>query len=105
MAMTDQAQHGAGHQSVAGRRFTGALTSWERHPADLARFLVASLVCMAGVALTQLVRPGAPVVYGNFTVDAHMRSGSPSFAISDSAASQRARSVTPASELVVAPAG
>ena len=52
MAMTDQAQHGAGHQSVAGRRFTGALTSWERHPADLARFLVASLVCMAGVALT-----------------------------------------------------
>jgi trimethylamine--corrinoid protein Co-methyltransferase len=34
---------------------------------------------LMGVALTQLVRPGAPVVYGNFTVDAHMRSGSPSF--------------------------
>ncbi|MBI3241114.1 MAG: trimethylamine methyltransferase family protein [Chloroflexi bacterium] len=34
---------------------------------------------LAGAMLTQLVRPGAPVVYGNFTVDAHMRSGSPSF--------------------------
>ena len=51
-ALTDQAQRGAGHQSVAGRRFHGALTIWERYPADLARFLVASLVCMAGVALT-----------------------------------------------------
>jgi trimethylamine---corrinoid protein Co-methyltransferase len=34
---------------------------------------------LAGVMLAQLVQPGAPVVYGNFTVDAHMRSGSPSF--------------------------
>jgi trimethylamine---corrinoid protein Co-methyltransferase len=34
---------------------------------------------LVGAALTQLVNPGAPVVYGNFTVDAHMRSGSPSF--------------------------
>lgn len=34
---------------------------------------------LVGVALTQLVNPGAPVIYGNFTVDAHMRSGSPSF--------------------------
>jgi trimethylamine--corrinoid protein Co-methyltransferase len=34
---------------------------------------------LVGVALTQLVNPGCPVVYGNFTVDAHMRSGSPSF--------------------------
>ncbi len=34
---------------------------------------------LAGVLLTQLVRPGAPVVYGAFTTDAHMRSGSPSF--------------------------
>ncbi len=34
---------------------------------------------LVGVALTQLVNPNAPVVYGNFTVDAHMRSGSPSF--------------------------
>ncbi|MBM4422326.1 MAG: trimethylamine methyltransferase family protein [Chloroflexi bacterium] len=34
---------------------------------------------LVGIALTQLINPGAPVLYGNFTVDAHMRSGSPSF--------------------------
>lgn len=34
---------------------------------------------LAGVALTQLVRPGAPVVYGGFTTNIDMRSGSPSF--------------------------
>lgn len=40
---------------------------------------------LIGVALTQLVNPGAPVVYGNFTVDAHMRSGSPSFGTAEGA--------------------
>ncbi|MEK7784638.1 MAG: trimethylamine methyltransferase family protein, partial [Chloroflexota bacterium] len=40
---------------------------------------------LVGVMLTQLVRPGAPVVYGNFTVDAHMRSGSPSFGTPEAA--------------------
>jgi trimethylamine--corrinoid protein Co-methyltransferase len=34
---------------------------------------------LAGVALTQLVRPGAPVVYGGFTTNVDMKSGSPSF--------------------------
>jgi trimethylamine--corrinoid protein Co-methyltransferase len=34
---------------------------------------------LAGVALTQLVRPGAPVVYGGFTTNIDMRGGSPSF--------------------------
>jgi trimethylamine--corrinoid protein Co-methyltransferase len=34
---------------------------------------------LAGVALTQLVRPGAPVVYGGFTTNADMKSGSPAF--------------------------
>lgn len=34
---------------------------------------------LAGIALLQLVRPGAPVVYGGFTTNADMRSGSPSF--------------------------
>lgn len=32
---------------------------------------------LAGVVLTQLVRPGAPVIYGGFTVDMDMRSGNP----------------------------
>lgn len=34
---------------------------------------------LAGIALAQLVRPGAPVVYGGFTTDTHMRSGNPAF--------------------------
>jgi trimethylamine--corrinoid protein Co-methyltransferase len=32
-----------------------------------------------GVALTQLVRPGAPVIYGSFTSNVDLRSGSPAF--------------------------
>lgn len=34
---------------------------------------------LAGIALTQLVRPGAPVVYGGFTTNVDMRSGAPAF--------------------------
>ncbi|MEM7330962.1 MAG: trimethylamine methyltransferase family protein [Chloroflexota bacterium] len=34
---------------------------------------------LAGVALTQLVRPGAPVVYGGFTTNTDLKSGSPAF--------------------------
>jgi len=34
---------------------------------------------LAGVTLTQLVRPGAPVVYGAFTSNVDMKSGSPAF--------------------------
>lgn len=34
---------------------------------------------LAGLALTQLVRPGAPVIYGGFTTNIDMKSGSPSF--------------------------
>ncbi|MCP4417031.1 MAG: trimethylamine methyltransferase family protein [Chloroflexi bacterium] len=34
---------------------------------------------LAGVALTQLVKPGAPVIYGGFTMNVDMRSGSPAF--------------------------
>jgi trimethylamine--corrinoid protein Co-methyltransferase len=34
---------------------------------------------MVGVALSQLVRPGAPVVYGNFLSSMALRSGSPTF--------------------------
>ena len=32
-----------------------------------------------GIALTQLVKPGAPVVYGSFTSNVDMRSGAPAF--------------------------
>ncbi len=34
---------------------------------------------LAGLALAQLVRPGAPVVYGGFTSNVDMRSGAPAF--------------------------
>ncbi len=34
---------------------------------------------LAGIALTQLVRPGSPVIYGGFTTNVDMKSGSPAF--------------------------
>ena len=34
---------------------------------------------LAGVVLTQIVRPGAPVVYGGFTSNVDMQSGAPAF--------------------------
>lgn len=34
---------------------------------------------MVGVALTQLVRPGAPVIYGNFLSSMSLKSGAPTF--------------------------
>jgi trimethylamine--corrinoid protein Co-methyltransferase len=34
---------------------------------------------LAGIALTQLARPGAPVIYGGFTTATDMTSGSPAF--------------------------
>ncbi len=34
---------------------------------------------MVGVALTQLVRPGAPAIYGNFLTTMSLRSGAPTF--------------------------
>lgn len=34
---------------------------------------------LAGIALVQLVRAGAPVIYGGFTTTVDMRSGSPAF--------------------------
>ena len=36
-------------------------------------------VVLAGMTLTQLVRPGAPVVYGGFTSNVDMQSGAPAF--------------------------
>jgi len=42
------------------------------------------------VALTQIVRPGAPVVYGAFTSNVDMRTGSPAFGTPESVKSQLA---------------
>ena len=40
---------------------------------------------LAGIVLTQLVRPGAPVIYGAFTSNVDMRSGAPAFGTPENA--------------------
>jgi len=39
---------------------------------------------LAGIALTQLIRPGAPVIFGSFLSNTDMQSGSPSFGTPES---------------------
>ncbi|HUZ83474.1 MAG TPA: trimethylamine methyltransferase family protein, partial [Gaiellales bacterium] len=51
-------------------------------PATLVQQLAEGL---AGVALAQLVRPGAPVIFGSFLSNTDMQSGSPSFGTPESA--------------------
>jgi trimethylamine--corrinoid protein Co-methyltransferase len=49
-------------------------------PATIAGALVLqNAEALAGITLTQLVRPGAPAIYGSFTSNVDMRSGSPAF--------------------------
>lgn len=43
---------------------------------------------LAGLALAQLVRPGAPVLYGGFTTNTDMKSGSPAFGTPEGAWAQ-----------------
>jgi trimethylamine--corrinoid protein Co-methyltransferase len=40
---------------------------------------------LSGIALTQLVRPGSPMVYGNFLTTMNLRSGAPTFGTAESA--------------------
>ena len=70
-------------QAVVVTPFTlmGAMT-----PVTLAAALVQqNAEALAGVVLTQLVRPGAPVVYGAFTSNVDMRSGAPAFGTPENA--------------------
>jgi trimethylamine--corrinoid protein Co-methyltransferase len=49
-------------------------------PASLAGALaLQNAEALAGVALTQIVNPGAPVMYGGFTSNVDLRTGSPAF--------------------------
>ena len=49
-------------------------------PVTLAGALtLAHAEALAGLALAQLLRPGAPIVYGSFTSNVDMKSGSPAF--------------------------
>lgn len=68
------AEHG---QALAITPFTlaGAMA-----PVTLAGALVQQHAeALAGIVLTQIVRPGAPVLYGGFTSNVDMRSGAPAF--------------------------
>jgi trimethylamine--corrinoid protein Co-methyltransferase len=70
-------QYSSRNQAVVVTPFTlaGAMA-----PVTIAGALVQQHAeAMAGIAFTQLVRPGAPVVYGGFTSNVDMRSGSPAF--------------------------
>lgn len=77
MAMSE---HG---QAVVVTPFTlmGAMT-----PVSLAAALVQqNAEALSGIVLTQLTRPGAPVVYGAFTSNVDMRSGAPAFGTPENA--------------------
>jgi trimethylamine--corrinoid protein Co-methyltransferase len=55
-------------------------------PVSLPATLVQQMAeALAGIALTQLVRPGCPVVFGSFLSNTDMQSGSPSFGTPESA--------------------
>ena len=74
------AEHG---QATAITPFTlmGAMT-----PVTLAAGLAQqNAEALFGVALTQLVRPGAPVFYGSYTSNVDMRSGAPAFGTPENA--------------------
>ena len=74
----------------------GALLVYARHgqPTIITPFILAGAMspvtlaaaisqqnaeALAGIALTQLVNPGSPVIYGGFTTNVDMQSGSPAF--------------------------
>jgi trimethylamine--corrinoid protein Co-methyltransferase len=78
------------------QRMTGGLVNFSRHgqvvvvtpfilagamsPLPVAAALAQqNAEALSGIALAQLVRPGAPVIYGGFTTNMDMRSGSPAF--------------------------
>jgi trimethylamine--corrinoid protein Co-methyltransferase len=74
------AEHG---QAVAVTPFTlmGAMT-----PVTLAAALAQqNAEALFGIALAQLVRPGAPVLYGAFTSNVDMRTGAPAFGTPENA--------------------
>jgi trimethylamine--corrinoid protein Co-methyltransferase len=83
-AMSDGLQAMAEHgQPVVVTPFTlmGAMT-----PVTLAAALVQqNAEALAGVVLTQVTRPGAPVVYGAFTSNVDLRSGAPAFGTPENA--------------------
>ena len=97
--LDDSMAYGAMQLAILGQPVTvtpftlmGAMT-----PATLgAAFVQQNAEALLGITLLQLVRPGTPVIYGGFTSNVDMRSGSPAFgtpenAIANMAGGQLAR--------------
>ena len=86
--LDDSMAYGAMQMAMLGQPVTvtpftlmGAMT-----PATLAGALVQqNAEALLGIALIQLTRPGAPVVYGGFTSNVDMRSGAPAFGTPENA--------------------
>jgi len=86
--LDDSMAYGAMQMAMLGQCVTvtpftlmGAMT-----PATMAGALVQqNAEALLGVALVQLTRPGAPVVYGGFTSNVDMRSGAPAFGTPENA--------------------
>jgi len=86
--LDDSMAYGAMQMAILGQPvsvtpFTlmGAMT-----PATLAGALVQqNAEALFGITLLQLVRPGAPVIYGGFTSNVDMRTGSPTFGTPENA--------------------
>jgi trimethylamine--corrinoid protein Co-methyltransferase len=67
--------HAGQVQMIAPFTLAGAMA-----PVTIAgALMLAHAETMAGLVLAQLTRPGAPVVYGSFTSNVDLRSGSPAF--------------------------
>jgi trimethylamine--corrinoid protein Co-methyltransferase len=64
----------------AGHLITPFILAGAMSPITIASALAQqNAEALAGIALTQLVRPGTPVIYGGFTTNVDMKSGSPAF--------------------------
>ncbi len=86
--LDDAMAYGAMQMAMFGQPVTvtpftlmGAMT-----PATMAGALAQqNAEALAGIALLQLTRPGTPVIYGGFTSNVDMRSGSPTFGTPENA--------------------
>jgi len=78
----ERAQDGRHHRVCADGQLMIVTRShsparWRDH--DRGALTLAHAEALFGIALSQIVRPGAPVMYGSFTSNVDMKSGSPAF--------------------------
>jgi trimethylamine---corrinoid protein Co-methyltransferase len=84
----DDRMLGAMHEYVRANQaviVTPFLLMGAMSPVSIPATLVQQMAeALAGIALTQLIRPGAPVIFGSFLSNTDMQSGSPSFGTPES---------------------